>query len=331
MAEPACGPRDSSTLTAVSPLTACPLAPLAELGQPLRPEPHGSPPLRAAKIARPALWLSLSAHLLGVALFYWLALHPGPVLAPPAGMRGDDLIRATLVTQPRRQPTMASEHSSTGTRLTTQARLPASPAVKPPAMLPKVPKRAKHPTQAAKAVTRQKQHRQTRVPPAELPTKPASGTAPASQSQAADPAVAIPHPGSTSTGQQARTMPANRATSTNLAARTNLVAAKSRAPTQQQETQPKIVTAHYRGRPSPVAYPMLARRQGLEGEAIIEVWLDEEGEQLQRVIIQSSGHALLDQAALRSVAQSLFSPYRENGQPQRSRLRLPIQFKLTRH
>ena len=34
---------------------------------------------------------------------------------------------------------MASEHSSTGTRLTTQARLPASPAVKPPAMLPKVP------------------------------------------------------------------------------------------------------------------------------------------------------------------------------------------------
>ena len=126
-------------------------------------------------------------------------------------------------------------------------------------------------------------------------------------------------------------MPASTATSASLAASTTLVAAKSRTPTQQQETLPKIVTAHYRGRPSPVAYPMLARRQGLEGEAIIEVWLDEEGEQLQRVIIQSSGHALLDQAALRSVAQSQFSPYQENGQPQRSRLRVPIQFTLTRH
>ena len=92
---------------------------------------------------------------------------------------------------------------------------------------------------------------------------------------------------------------------------------------------PIITQPHYRQPPQPEAYPPLARRRGWQGTVLIEVWLDGEGEQIKRQILQGSGHAVLDQAALRSVARNQFAPYTRNGIGQPARLHLPVIFSLS--
>lgn len=48
-------------------------------------------------------------------------------------------------------------------------------------------------------------------------------------------------------------------------------------------------------------YPEEARRQGIEGEALVLIIIDESGHIVGSRIEESSGHAILDQAALRNV------------------------------
>lgn len=91
---------------------------------------------------------------------------------------------------------------------------------------------------------------------------------------------------------------------------------------------PVITQARYRQAPVPAEYPPLARRRGIEGRVLVQVWLDEHGEQLKREIIESSGSALLDQAALRSVSRNQFLPHTLNGVGHAARLRLPVIFRL---
>ena len=56
-------------------------------------------------------------------------------------------------------------------------------------------------------------------------------------------------------------------------------------------------------------YPQDAIRQGLEGEAIVLLRISDVGEVLAAEIAKSSGHALLDEAALRAVrATTRFPP-----------------------
>lgn len=89
-----------------------------------------------------------------------------------------------------------------------------------------------------------------------------------------------------------------------------------------------ITQARYRQTPVPAEYPPLARRRGIEGRVLVQVWLDGQGEQLKREIIESSGSALLDQAALRSVSRNQFLPHTLNGVGHAARLRLPVIFRL---
>jgi len=49
-------------------------------------------------------------------------------------------------------------------------------------------------------------------------------------------------------------------------------------------------------------YPKRARRQGIEGEVVVEVVVDAHGTIISYRVIESSGHAPLDQAALEAVA-----------------------------
>ncbi|MBP8039685.1 MAG: energy transducer TonB [Aeromonadaceae bacterium] len=92
---------------------------------------------------------------------------------------------------------------------------------------------------------------------------------------------------------------------------------------------PVITQARYRGTPIPEEYPLMARRRGWQGTVMVEVWLDANGEQIKREILQSSGYALLDQAALRSVARNQFTPYTINGVGHPARLHLPVIYTLT--
>ncbi|MBE4599097.1 hypothetical protein BOO33_02940 [Vibrio navarrensis] len=84
----------------------------------------------------------------------------------------------------------------------------------------------------------------------------------------------------------------------------------------------------YLERPVPPKYPRLAQKRGIEGTAMIEIWLDEKGEQIKSVLIASSGAEMLDNAALKATKAWRFSPHVENGRRMPSRIRVPVRFSL---
>lgn len=69
-------------------------------------------------------------------------------------------------------------------------------------------------------------------------------------------------------------------------------------------------------------YPPAAIAQGLEGEAWVRLIFDEHGRVSTVSLVQSSGHALLDRAALRA-ARRLHAP-----EATLSELILPVRFRL---
>lgn len=75
-------------------------------------------------------------------------------------------------------------------------------------------------------------------------------------------------------------------------------------------------------------YPRSARKRGIEGVALYEVWLDENGNQVKQVLIESSGAEMLDVSALRAIKQWQFSPHISGGQKVAHRVQIPVRFKL---
>ncbi|MGR2669111.1 energy transducer TonB [Vibrio campbellii] len=75
-------------------------------------------------------------------------------------------------------------------------------------------------------------------------------------------------------------------------------------------------------------YPRSARKRGIEGVALYEVWLDANGNQIKQVLIESSGAQMLDVSALRAIKQWQFSPHISGGQKVAHRVQIPVRFKL---
>jgi protein TonB len=75
-------------------------------------------------------------------------------------------------------------------------------------------------------------------------------------------------------------------------------------------------------------YPRSARKRGIEGVALYEVWLDANGNQIKQVLIESSGAEMLDVSALRAIKQWQFSPHISGGQKVAHRVQIPVRFKL---
>jgi|GEM_PF-6869181 len=75
-------------------------------------------------------------------------------------------------------------------------------------------------------------------------------------------------------------------------------------------------------------YPMLARRRGEEGLVVVRLQVLADGTVDSAAIQETSGHALLDDAALEAVAQWTFEPARRAGQPVAALLDVPIRFRL---
>ncbi len=86
-------------------------------------------------------------------------------------------------------------------------------------------------------------------------------------------------------------------------------------------------TPLYRVNPPP-EYPRLARRRGLEGTVLLEVLVDRNGRVLEVSVQTSSGHSILDRAAIRGVRSWRFSPGTIDGQPSDMRVRVPVRFHL---
>ena len=85
--------------------------------------------------------------------------------------------------------------------------------------------------------------------------------------------------------------------------------------------------AAYLNNPRP-AYPLLAIRQGAQGQVLLLAEVLAEGRAGRIELEKSSGHALLDAAAMNAVRAWRFSPARKNGLLTVQTVRIPIHFNL---
>ena len=92
------------------------------------------------------------------------------------------------------------------------------------------------------------------------------------------------------------------------------------------DTEPDYKAA-YLNNPPPV-YPMVARRNGMQGRVMLNVEVLAGGLRGQINIHQSSGYAMLDNAALQTVRSWRFAPARHAGQMVDKWFIIPIQFSL---
>lgn len=97
-------------------------------------------------------------------------------------------------------------------------------------------------------------------------------------------------------------------------------------PDREPDREPDYQAA-YLHNPIP-SYPMVARRMGWQGRVVLNVEVLASGLPGQVKVQQSSGHEVLDNAALNTVGSWRFVPARHNGEPVTRRFLVPIPFIL---
>lgn len=106
------------------------------------------------------------------------------------------------------------------------------------------------------------------------------------------------------------------------------VAAPAELPRAAQPAPPVVHEPVPRETPAP-AYPRLARRAGEEGSVLCRLHLDEAGVVRAVEVLESSGHARLDEAAKETLATWSFEPRREDGRAVPGSLLHRVTFRLT--
>jgi len=94
-----------------------------------------------------------------------------------------------------------------------------------------------------------------------------------------------------------------------------------------QSTTPPRFQANYLAN-SPPAYPLRARRDGIEGTVMLKVMVTASGAPGRVEIEKSSGSAALDHAALDAVKAWRFVPARRGEQAVDAWIRVPVEFRL---
>jgi len=92
-------------------------------------------------------------------------------------------------------------------------------------------------------------------------------------------------------------------------------------------TEPAIPC--YKSNPPP-QYPEIARRRGYEGEILLSVMVAVDGTVVGLNVKESSGHPVLDRAAMKAVATWEFEPARRMGVPVPLPVDIPVRFVLRR-
>ena len=92
------------------------------------------------------------------------------------------------------------------------------------------------------------------------------------------------------------------------------------------DTEPDY-RANYLNNPRP-AYPMVARRMGWQGRVILSVEVLAEGGCGGISVFRSSGHDVLDRAAMDTVKSWRFTPARHGGSPVTRWFKVPVVFSL---
>lgn len=98
----------------------------------------------------------------------------------------------------------------------------------------------------------------------------------------------------------------------------------------QGETSSEIIITEprYRVAPRPPVYPRRARDLGQQGTAMVRVKLDLAGNPAEVLLLESSGYALLDHAAIRAARGWQFEPERRGGRPVAAFVHIPVRFAL---
>lgn len=102
----------------------------------------------------------------------------------------------------------------------------------------------------------------------------------------------------------------------------------STPPVVQEEFSQPLYHAAYLNNPPPV-YPLAARRRGIEGTVLVRAQIQEDGQCLQALLSKSSGHEMLDKAAVNAVKSWRFIPAKRGSQTITAWVEVPITFRLT--
>lgn len=78
----------------------------------------------------------------------------------------------------------------------------------------------------------------------------------------------------------------------------------------------------------PPHYPRVARKRNYQGTVLLEVHVTKDGRAAEVRIAQSSGYAILDRSAVKSVRQWRFSPALRGGRPFEMWVQVPVRFEL---
>lgn len=89
---------------------------------------------------------------------------------------------------------------------------------------------------------------------------------------------------------------------------------------------PDFTLPFLKEKPEPIRYPRWALDQGWEGDFIVAVEVLPDGSVGRWEIMHSSGHRLLDLAAVRAIQTWRFEPAKKEGRPIVSCIQIPIRF-----
>ena len=98
------------------------------------------------------------------------------------------------------------------------------------------------------------------------------------------------------------------------------------APVEEPLTEPRGYAGYLRN-PAP-DYPPAAQRRGLEGKVLLKVHVLASGQPDSVAVAKSSGHQILDEAALKAVTQWAFAPARRGQTAIDGWVQVPLNFKI---
>lgn len=77
-----------------------------------------------------------------------------------------------------------------------------------------------------------------------------------------------------------------------------------------------------------IVYPEAAKKEGIEGKVILQVYIDEKGDVVKTEVLKGVGSGL-DEVAVKAVEQTKFTPAKVKGKVVKAKVTLPIVFKLS--
>ncbi len=92
--------------------------------------------------------------------------------------------------------------------------------------------------------------------------------------------------------------------------------------------QPVVAPKPLARRNGPPVYPELARRQGWQGSVLVRATVTAAGKVSGVSLARSSGHTVLDEAALRAVRRWVFAPGSQSGRLIGGVVEVPVNFRL---